>query len=64
MSNDTIRGLGILVLIIVVVTVVPLATLWMLNTLFGLSLPYTLKNWFAGLLLNMMFASRVSKSSK
>lgn len=62
MSNDTIRGLGILVLIIIVVTVVPLATLWMLNTLFSLALPYTLKNWFAALLLNAMFASRVSSS--
>lgn len=62
MSKNTVNGLAILVLIVIVVTVVPIATLWMLNTLFGLALPYTLKNWFAALLLNAMFASRVSSS--
>jgi len=29
----------------------PLLTIWSLNTLFGLTIPYTLKTWFATLFL-------------
>ncbi len=40
----------------------PLLTLWSINTLFGLTIPYTLKTWFATLWL--VGAAGVSTSSR
>lgn len=40
----------------------PIATVWMLNTLFGLGLAYGLKTWAAALILNGMLTVNVKKS--
>ena len=53
---------GLIFLGILAVTYGPLATIWMLNTLFGLTIPYTLQHWAAALLLNMTVMA--NKSSK
>jgi hypothetical protein len=49
--------MAILAVALVVIGLVfgPLALIWALNTLFGLSLPYTLTNWFAAFLLVAVF---------
>jgi hypothetical protein len=41
----------IVLLLAVLVAVGPLAAIWSLNTLFGLSIAYTLKTWAAALVL-------------
>lgn len=41
-----------IVLIVLIVWLLPLATIWALNTLFPLSIAYTLKTWAAALLLS------------
>ena len=41
----------IVVLILAVVVFVPLLTIWSLNTLFGLAIGYSLKTWFASLIV-------------
>ena len=50
---------GLVLLIVVIVTTGPLLTLFMLNTLFGLGLAYSLKTWFAALLLNVLITAKV-----
>lgn len=50
---------GLVLLIVVIVTVGPLLTLFMLNTLFGLGLAYSLKTWFAALLLNVLITAKI-----
>lgn len=39
------------VLSVVLLVLLPLATLWALNTLFGLGLPYTVNTWAAASVL-------------
>ena len=50
---------GLILLIVVILTTGPLLTLFMLNTLFGLGLAYSLKTWFAALLLNVLITAKV-----
>jgi len=50
---------GLVLLIVVIVTAGPLLTLFMLNTLFGLGLAYSLKTWFAALLLNVLITAKI-----
>lgn len=50
---------GLVLLIVVIVTTGPLLTLFMLNTLFGLGLAYSLKTWFAALLLNVLITAKM-----
>lgn len=56
-------GIALVVLFVLfALTVGPLVTIWMLNTLFpALAIPYVFKTWLAALVLNMMIASRVGK---
>jgi hypothetical protein len=63
MSND---GIGILVLaafIFVWVFFAPLALIWALNTLFGLTITYSLETWMAALIIELIIGSK-SKTSK
>lgn len=56
------NSLSTVVVILVLVTALtigPLITLWVLNTLFALALPYTIKTWLAALILNLTVAARV-----
>ena len=48
-------GGGLLVLGLV--GLLPLATIWALNTLFGLSIAFTLKTWAAALVLVLLLGS-------
>lgn len=54
--------IGIILLIISFVVAGPLITLWVLNTLFGLSIPYTFLTWLAALLFNGMIGRVVYRS--
>lgn len=54
--------IAIFVLIVFASIVTPYATLWMLNTLFGLGLAYTFKTWCAALILNWMLTVNVKKN--
>lgn len=47
--------LAILVLAVFAIIYVPLFNIWALNTLFGLSIPWTLKTWLAAVLLTLLF---------
>ncbi len=51
---------GITVLIVVLVVAGPLLTLWALNTLFPLAIPYSLKTWLAALLLGFLLSGSAS----
>jgi len=42
-------------LIVGVIWLIPIATIWAVNTLFGLTIPYTLKTWAATLILTGIF---------
>lgn len=63
-------GAGVLVvlcflLVLFVVLAGPFITIWILNTLFGLSLAYNLKNLIAAFFLVMFFGrSNISANSK
>jgi len=47
-----------IIVLIVALTVGPLITIWMMNTLFALALPFTFKTWLAALVFNLMVAAR------
>jgi hypothetical protein len=51
----------VLVIVLTVVTVGPLASIWALNTLFGLAIPFTVKTWFAAMLLGLVIGGRRTK---
>lgn len=54
---------GIFVLVILCVVFGPFLMIWSVNTLFGLTIPFTLKTWFAALILGgSLSARRASKS--
>lgn len=57
MSKST-QIAGLILLIAVIMTVGPLLTLFMLNTLFGLGLAYSFKTWFAALLMNVLITAK------
>lgn len=46
-------GLLVLGLVVVLVVLGPLASVWALNTLFGLGIGYSFKTWAAALLLGI-----------
>ena len=43
------------ILFIILVTIVPFAGIWSLNTLFALAIPYTVKTWAAMVILLSVF---------
>ena len=53
-------GLFLIALAIAAIVFGPWALVWALNTLFALTIPYTLKTWAAALLLSAPFVSKVS----
>ena len=57
MSKNT-QIFGLVLLVAVILTVGPFLTLFMLNTLFGLSLAYSFKTWFAALLFNVALTAK------
>lgn len=60
------KNASALFLILLVVAIViggPLATIWSLNTLFGLTIAYTFKTWLAALFLGGLMSKSASSSS-
>ena len=56
---------GCVVFLLLGLAVLPLGAIWSVNLLFGLSIPWTLKTWFAALILIMcVHGSSSSSSSK
>jgi len=53
----SITGLALLIVAILVIS--PFLTLWVLNTLFGLSITYTFKTWAAAAIFNILFTVRL-----
>lgn len=45
------NSFALVVLIVSAVIAVPLLTIWALNTLFVLAIPYTWQTWFAAMIL-------------
>jgi hypothetical protein len=52
--------IAVLIIVLLLLVFGPILTIWSLNTLFGLAIPYTFKTWFAALFL----AGVVSGSAK
>lgn len=53
-------AVGVILLIIAVIILGPLLTIWALNTLFPvLAIPYSLKTWFAVIIIGGLFKSTV-----
>lgn len=48
----------VIVLVLVGIAFVPFATIWALNTLFALAIPYTLSTWGAVVVLNLTWMSK------
>lgn len=50
-------------LIVLLVVLGPLLTIWAANTLFPtLNIPYTIKTWFAVIIIGGLFKTRISKN--
>jgi len=53
-------GIVTLVLLLLLVLIfVPLAFIWSVNTLFGLTIPYTFETWVAVVMLQLFFKSDI-----
>ena len=66
MKTDTAFIVGVVIMLLILIGVGPLITIWSLNVLLAsmniATIAFTLKTWFATLLLMMTFgAGRVSK---
>jgi hypothetical protein len=60
--NDTVKILGFLAFIIILVAVGPLLTIWALNALFPvLAIPYSLETWAAIILIKGLLTVQVTK---
>lgn len=47
-------------IIIAIAVIFPLLIIWSVNTLFALTIPYTLETWSAVVLLQMFFKTSIS----
>jgi len=56
--------LFVVVLVIALIIFGPLLTIWSLNTLFGLGIAYSLKTWFAALILGGIVGGNKVNNSK
>jgi len=54
----------IILLIIALIAIGPLLSIWALNTLFALAIPFTWKTWLAALILGGVVKGSSSSSSK
>lgn len=48
------------VIIVAIAVIFPLLIIWSVNTLFALTIPYTLETWSAVVLLQMFFKTSIS----
>ena len=60
---NLLKIVGLIVLIVALLVVMPLLTIWALNTLFpALAIPYGIDTWAAVVLLGAAMRTKVSKS--
>ena len=57
-------GVGILLVVAVLVLLSPFAVIWSLNTLFGLTIGYTFKNWLAVEVIWCLFTAGARGSNR
>lgn len=55
--------IGIIILVVLAI-VMPILYIWAFNTLFALSIPYTIETWSAVILLQMFFHYSISIKKK
>jgi hypothetical protein len=58
------KYLIIAVIVIAIVVLMPFATIWSINTLFGLTIPFTLDTWLASLILGGVVGGTTGLSFK
>ena len=58
----TSTAIGVVLLIVALIVFGPLATIWSLNTLFGLGIAYTFWTWLATVWLSMVTFGSVTSS--
>jgi len=61
--NKILGTFGVVVgvaLIIAIAVIFPILIIWAVNTLFSLTIPYTLETWSAVVLLQMFFKTSIS----
>jgi hypothetical protein len=58
-NGNKMQYLAIVLLVILIITLGPLLVLWSINTLFGLGIAYTFKNWVATLILSGVFKNTI-----
>lgn len=61
--NKILGTFGIVVgvaIIIAIAVIFPILIIWAVNTLFSLTIPYTLETWSAVVLLQMFFKTSIS----
>jgi hypothetical protein len=51
---------GLLILSVVLVFIGPILSIWAVNTLFGLAIPFTVKTWFAAFVLGLVVRPSVT----
>ena len=54
------EALLIILLALLLIVFGPFLMIWSINTLFGLTIPFTLKTWLAALILGGSFSARKS----
>lgn len=62
MDKTILLGVWVLVVFLLGAVLGPFISIWAVNTLFGLSIPYTFWTWLAALVLLTVFHARVSTS--
>ena len=51
MNQEEVETVALVVVVVLLIVFTPLATIWALNTLFVLTIPYSLETWTAALVL-------------
>lgn len=60
--SDWIKIIGLIVLLILLIVFSPLITIWSLNTLFNLSIAYTIWTWLATAWLSLVTFGSVTSA--
>lgn len=54
----------LIVLGLLIIALAPLAAIWSVNTLFGLGIAYSVKTWFAALILSSILGGRINQGNR
>ena len=64
MKDDIVQIVALLVLIIVIMSLAPMAGIWSINHLFNTELEYNFGNWLAVFILASLASNTCSRSGK